>query len=446
MTGLTSERDGIMNAAVIERIKEAGIVGAGGAGFPAYVKMAGAAEIALVNAAECEPLLHKDKELLHHRLDDVLKGLRTLMHSVGAARAIIGIKEKHQGLIDTLRARIDGGVEVIPVRDFYPAGDEITLIHETTGRVVQAGALPGSVGVVVNNVETLYNIGREQPVISKFVNIAGEVARPVTVEVPIGISFQEVLDFTGPLLAGYAVVEGGPMMGRLVKDLGQTVTKTTAALLVLPVDHILVRRLSGLGRQNEVNRIGKAACDQCVLCTELCPRYLLGHPIQPHKAMRSLIFANAEKTPELHTLYCCECNLCSLISCPEGLSPSMVCVDNKRRARADNLVFTGKLDNGVHPMQAFRRTPSKKLKSMLDLNRYTDKGPLTDFDYSPSQLKVQLRQHIGKPAVPLVAVGERVERGQKIATVGNELGCEIHAPATGRIAAVNDHWIGLSLA
>lgn len=442
---MTSPGNGIMETALIDRIKEAGIVGAGGAGFPAYVKMTGTAEIALVNAAECEPLLHKDKELLHHKLDYVLKGLRTLMHGVGAARGIIGIKEKHHGLIETLRARIADGIEVIPVRDFYPAGDEITLIFETTGRVVQAGALPGSAGVVVNNVETLYNIGREQPVISKFLNIAGEVARPVTVEVPIGISFQEVIDFAGPLLSSYAVVEGGPMMGRLAKDLSQTVTKTTAALIVLPVDHILIKRLSGLNRQDEVNRIGKAACDQCVLCTELCPRYLLGHPIQPHKAMRSLLFSQEEKRPELYTLYCCECNLCSLISCPEGLSPSMVCVDNKRRARAENLTFTGRLDNGVHPMQAYRRTPSKKLKSMLDLNRYTDKGPLTEFDYSPSRLQVQLRQHIGKPAVPLVTVGEQVERGRKIATVGNDLGCEIHAPAAGRISEITDQWIGLTL-
>lgn len=434
-----------MNAGLVEQIKEAGIVGAGGAGFPAYVKVSGTAEIALINAAECEPLLHKDKELLHHRLDDVLKGLRTLMDSVGATRGIIGIKEKHHSLIEILRSQIDDDMEVIPVRDFYPAGDEITLIYETTGRVVQAGALPGSVGIVVNNVETLYNIGKGKAVVSKFLNIVGEVARPVTVEVPIGISFQEVLDFAGPLLDDYAVIEGGPMMGKLIADLTLPVTKTTAGLIVLPKDHILIQRLSNLNRQDVVNRIGKAACDQCVLCTELCPRYLLGHPIQPHKAMRSLIFTYEGKNPELHTLYCCECNLCSLISCPEGLAPSMVCISNKREARAQNLSYAGKLDNGVHPMQAFRRTPSKKLKTMLDLNRYTDVGPLVDFDYRPSRLKILLRQHIGKAAAPLVTVGEQVELGQKLATVGKELGCEIHAPATGKITEVNDHWIELSM-
>jgi Na+-translocating ferredoxin:NAD+ oxidoreductase RnfC subunit len=434
----------MMQNEIVAHMKEAGIVGAGGAGFPAYVKLSAKAEIALVNAAECEPLLHKDKELLQHRLDKVLLGLRTVMTNVGAKRGIIGIKEKHHALIATLREKIDGDIEVIPVRDFYPAGDEITLIFETTGRVVQAGTLPGSQGVVVNNVETLYNIGSGKPVISKFMNVTGEVARPVSMEVPIGISFQEVLDFAGPRLDHYIVVEGGPMMGRLVHDLSQPVTKTTAALIVLPVDHILIKRLSGLQRQKEVDRIGKAACDQCMICTELCPRYLLGHPIQPHKAMRSLLFTHEERRPELHTLYCCECNLCSFISCPEGLSPSMVCISNKREAKRQQLSYSGPIDNGVHPLQAYRRTPSKKLKTMLDLSRYADIGPLVDFTYSPSHVKVLLQQHIGKPAVPVIAIGEQVKTGQKLATVGQDLGAEIHAPTNGTVTDITEKWIGLA--
>ncbi len=433
-----------MQKEIVAHMKEAGIVGAGGAGFPAHVKLSAVAEIVLVNAAECEPLLHKDKELLHHQLPEVLRGLRTVMTSVGAKRGIIGIKEKHHALIDGLRGKIDDDIEVIPVRDFYPAGDEITLIYETTGRVVQAGALPGSRGVVVNNVETLYNIGCGNPVISKFLTITGEVTRPVSVEVPIGISFQEVIDFSGPKFEHYVVVEGGPMMGRIVHDLSQPVSKTTAALIVLPTDHILIKRLSALQRQKEVDRIGKAACDQCMICTELCPRYLLGHPIQPHKAMRSLLFTDEGKEPEPHTLYCCECNLCSFISCPEGLSPSMVCIDNKRKARSQQFSYSGIIDNGVHPLHAYRRTPSKKLKTMLDLNRYNDIGPLVDFTYTPSHLKVLLRQHVGKPATPIIEIGEQVKVGQKLATVGQDLGSEIHAPTTGTVKEITEQWIGLA--
>lgn len=434
-----------MDENAVARVKEAGIVGAGGAGFPTYVKLSSPAEIVLVNAAECEPLLHKDKELLSRRTEQFFTGLQFLMAQVGAPKAIIGIKEKHLKLIAYLEKQLVEGVEVIPVQDFYPAGDEITLIYETTGRVVEAGSLPGSQGVVVNNVETIYNLGAGVPVTSKFLNVTGEVANPVTIEVPIGISFQELIDFAKPTIKDYVVVEGGPMMGTLVTDFNKPVTKTTAALIILPVEHILVKKMRINADQKRVDRIGRAACDQCSICTELCPRYLLGHPIQPHLAMRSLLFAGGERIPELHTNYCCECNLCSFIACPEGLSPSMVCVDNKQRARQLKLTYEGKLDGHVHPMRDYRKTPSKKLKIMLDLKRYRDVGPLVDFTYQARILKVGLQQHIGQPATAIVKVGESVEARQKIGTVGQNLGCEIHAPARGVVKEVTDQFIVLDL-
>lgn len=434
-----------MKESVVQKVKDAGVVGAGGAGFPTYVKLSTPAEIVLVNAAECEPLLHKDKELLSKRSEQFFKGLQLLMEQVGAERGIIGIKDKHRELIDTLQQQLIDKVDIVPVQDFYPAGDEITLIYETTGRVVEAGSLPGSQGVAVNNVETICNLGTDQPVTSKFLNFAGEVENPVTVEVPIGVSFQELIDFAKPTIADYAVIEGGPMMGKLVTDFSQPVTKTTAALIVLPKEHILVSKFKTLSSQKQVDRIGKAACDQCLLCTELCPRFLLGHPIQPHLAMRSLLFTGSRKTPELHTHYCCECNLCSFISCPEGLSPSMVCIDNKRRARQLQLSYEGRLDSGVHPMRAYRKTPSKKLKIMLDLKRYRDVGPLVDFTHQPKMLKVALQQHIGQPATSIVNVGDLLERGQKIATVGEGLGCELHAPGNGVVKEVTDQYIVMSV-
>lgn len=427
------------------RVKEAGIVGAGGAGFPTYVKLSSPAEIVLVNAAECEPLLHKDKELLSKRSGLFFTGLQFLMEQVGAEKAIIGIKEKHSQLIEQLRSQLTENIEIIPVEDFYPAGDEITLIYETTGRVVAAGSLPGSQGIIVNNVETICNICAALPVTSKFLNVTGAVANPVTIEVPIGISFQELIDFAKPTIGEYAVIEGGPMMGKLTTDLSQPVTKTTAALIILPKEHVLVRRLNGLANQNQVNRIGKAACDQCMQCTDLCPRYLLGHPVQAHVAMRSLLFSGEGQTPQTHTGYCCECNLCSFVACPENLSPSQVCIDNKHRARDEQLEYAGTLSKGVHPMREFRKTPSKKLKSMLDLNRFEDLGPLVNFPYQPLTLKVGLRQHIGHQADPIVKVGDTVSKGQKIASVGSALGCEVHAPLNAVVSEVHEQYITLAV-
>jgi Na+-translocating ferredoxin:NAD+ oxidoreductase RnfC subunit len=208
-------------------IKEKGVVGAGGAGFPTYVKFSSEAEILIVNAAECEPLLHKDMEILLRRTDDFLRGLSIAAKLTSAQKVIIGIKKKHDDVISHLETRLPGSVEISPVKDFYPAGDEITLIYETTGRVVAPGKLPITQNVIVSNVETLYNLAKDGPVTTKFLNIVGEVQNPVTVEVPIGTPIGEVLEIARPMLERFQLVVGGPMMGRIAENLEEPVTKTT---------------------------------------------------------------------------------------------------------------------------------------------------------------------------------------------------------------------------
>ena len=123
-----------MAQVTLDSIAEAGVVGAGGAGFPTHVKLAGKADTVLLNAAECEPLLHKDKEVLREYLDAAIEGLAAAMRLVGADRAIVGIKEKYQDVIDLLRARLPRGMEVCPLRDAYPAGDEFILVYDTLDR------------------------------------------------------------------------------------------------------------------------------------------------------------------------------------------------------------------------------------------------------------------------------------------------------------------------
>ena len=153
-----------MTLAAIEAL---GVVGAGGAGFPAHVKLDSRPDTILVNAAECEPLLHKDMEILRHHPGEVLRGLAAAMEVTGAGRGIIGIKGKHEQEIALLRPLLPSCVSVARLEDVYPAGDEITLIQMATGRLVQPGALPVTVGCVVQNVETLYNIGAGSPVVVK---------------------------------------------------------------------------------------------------------------------------------------------------------------------------------------------------------------------------------------------------------------------------------------
>jgi cobalamin reductase len=425
-------------------IKEYGIVGAGGAGFPTYVKMGSPAEILMVNAAECEPLLHKDKEILAIHTDRFFDGLEICRELVGAKRCIIGIKKKYTDLIQRLQACCSLTNEIFPLEDFYPAGDEITLIYETTGRVVAAGELPITQGIVVQNVETILNVGNQRPVTTKFLTIAGDVRNPVTLEVPVGTAFRHILQQAGPLSPSFDVLVGGPMMGRLADSLDEPVTKTTGGLIVLPSEHELAVRYKTAASGRRVTTIGKSACDQCAMCTDLCPRYLLGHPIQPHRTMRSLMFSSDifEADPvAAHNLFCCECNLCSLISCPEGLYPAQACVLNKRALMKEKVRYGGEADNGVHPLIAYRRTPMKKIMARLGLARFNNNGPLVDCQFEPDQFQVLLRQHIGAPATPLVKAGDEVAPAQKIATVGDRLGAEIHSPAAGIVSVVTEHHI-----
>jgi len=427
-----------------EDIKECGIVGAGGAGFPTYVKLASATEIFIVNAAECEPLLHKDKELLLRKSDLFFRGLRECVRLTGAEKCIIGIKAKFANLVAHLRSCCDDNIELFPLKDFYPAGDEITLIYETTGRVVAAGELPISQGVIVSNVETIYNVALQSPVVTKFLTVGGDVENPMTVEVPIGIPFREVLEAARPIPMQYDVIVGGPMMGVIAESPDQPVTKTTGGLIVFAKDHPYIQRIKRANSSKAVHLIGKSACDQCTMCTERCPRYLLGHPIQPHKSMRTLLFSNGvpEATNQTaHNLFCCECNLCTLISCPEDLYPAQVCIANKQALLNSKIRYSGTQFNQAHKLIEYRKTPINKIMQKLNLNRFPNRGSLVDYDWKPKQLTVMLRQHIGAPAEPVVAVNDNVSKKQKIASVGRNMGAEIHTPLAGRVSSITSEYI-----
>ncbi|MBC7352581.1 MAG: SLBB domain-containing protein, partial [Thermogutta sp.] len=320
----------------VEHIFEAGVVGAGGAGFPTHVKLSARADTVLINAAECEPLLHKDKEILRDYTETVLEGLQIAMQLVGAERGVIGIKGKYHDVIEKLERMIPPRVEIVPLPDAYPSGDEFILVYEALGRIIPPGGIPLHVGAVVINVETAFNVAQaaSQPVVEKYLTIAGAVREPVTLRVPVGVTLAECLE-----LAGGATVEnpqlmvGGVMMGYLEENHQALVDKTTGGVIVLPHDHIVIRRRRQDWKQ--IARIGRSACDQCSFCTELCPRWLLGHPIEPHRAMRSLGFNLVGEANVQGTAFCCECNLCSLYSCPEDLDPKNVCAQNKRRILAE---------------------------------------------------------------------------------------------------------------
>jgi Na+-translocating ferredoxin:NAD+ oxidoreductase RnfC subunit len=361
------------------------------------------------------------------------------MERVGASRAVVGVKEKYDGVIRALAAEVPNDVEVHPLRDTYPAGDEFVLVYDVTGRVIPPGGLPLDVGVLVQNVETLVNLGLARPVTHKYLTVAGAVARPCTLRVPVGVSLGEVVAAAaGPTVPRSAMLVGGAMMGRLASGPDEPVTKTTGGVLVLGEDHPLVARYRA--PWTAIERIGRSACDQCSFCTELCPRYLLGHPIEPHRAMRALGFGLDKEPNILGTLSCCECNLCSLFACPEALDPKNVCVQDKAVVRAKGLRWTGDPASiRPHPLFEERRIPMRRLVLRLGLKGFRNEGPLVDEELRPRRVVLPLKQHAGAPSLPVVRPGERVEVGDPVARrPAGGLGADLHASIAGRVLSTDD--------
>lgn len=435
----------------VKQIRKAGIVGSGGAGFPTYVKANSQAEIVILNAAECEPLLRKDQIIMEFFTEEVINGIKLLMKSVGAKKGIIGIKKKHEKLIEKLEreCRKEENISVFKLGDFYPAGDEFCLVYETTKRIIPPGEIPLSVGCVVNNVETVYNISlsNKTPVVEKFITVTGAVKKPSTIKVPIGISYKEAIEFCqGTTVKNPVGIDGGPMMGKVITDLETQVTKTSAGIIVLAADHPLIKKKTQGVEQ--FSRIGKSACDQCSFCTEFCPRYLLGHSVQPHRSMRSLLFNPKEsKIHNEYSLLCCECSLCSLYSCPENLNPKEVCVKSKNNLREMKIGIKNSAVSQIkpkepHPLREFRKVPVKKLIKKLGLSDYDKPAPYSNFDYKPEKVKILLSQHIGVSTKPIVKKGDAVKKGQIIADVEEkELGCPVHSSIDGTVGEVNFKYI-----
>ena len=426
-----------------EHIKDAGVVGAGGAGFPAHVKAASRVDIVLANGAECEPLIHKDYELMVHHADRVVHGIGLMMESTGAKQGIIGIKSKNKPAIEAFESAIRGTpVTLHELGDFYPSGDEYILVYEATKRLIPPQGIPLQVGVVVSNVETLYNISRakeDKPVTEKFITVAGAVKHPVSFVAPVGMSYGDAIEAAGGATAPeFAVFVGGIMMGKLETNLDLPITKTTAGLVVLPVEHTLVQRKSQ--PEKSMHRIGKSACDQCSYCTELCPRYMLGYDVQPHKVMRSLGFTQTgEAIWNQYAALCCSCGLCTLYACPEALFPKEACDKSKRDMKEQGIKWSGKTGVEPHPMYEGRRTPLKQLMKRLGVTEYDHASEFTASDLRPKRVEIPLTQHTGVPSQPIVRVGEMVKKGQCIGDIQDaQLGARVHASIDGVVRSVGD--------
>lgn len=437
-----------MNITELSKIlKESGVVGAGGAGFPCYAKLNSKADTILLNCAECEPLLKLHRQVMETYAFEILTALNTVKAAVGADRVIIAIKPSYKKAVAAVNSIIGDfeGFEVGLLPEVYPAGDEVVTIYETTGRVVPPGKLPIEVGVTVFNVETMLNLYNATQngdgVTEKFITVTGAVKNPVTLKVPLGITVKEAISLAGgAVIDEYALINGGPMTGSIVGE-NDVITKTSNAILVLPPDQYVIKK-----RQNNLSislKRAMSACCQCRMCTDLCPRNLLGHPIEPHKFMRNISSGKSNDTaPYLGTFFCSGCGLCEMYSCFQGLNPRSLMGKVKGALKSSGVTVPPAIADDINSARQGRYILKSRLTARLGLTDYNHPAPLDGTEYSPKKVKLLLGQHIGKPATAVVNKGDAVTKGDVIALGDNDaLSVNIHASINGTVTDVNDKFI-----
>jgi len=435
--------------AFITAVREAGIVGEGGAGFPAHVKYAASADTVIANGCECEPLLHTDWRHMAHHARDIARALAGLASATGAQRGIFALKSKQRALIPLVREACGSfGLEMALLDDFYPAGDEQILVRELTGRSAPPLGIPLHVGCIVANVGTLLSVDAAvqhgRPVTHKRLTVTGEVQRPGIVRAPLGAAMSACLAVAGGALVKDAVfVLGGPMMGRVVVGEQalerEVVTKTSGGLIVLPGGHPL--HLNAVQSLESMRRRAASACIQCRACSDLCPRMLIGHPFETHNVMRAFgSGAELESEAGKQAHLCCECGVCEQYACPMQLSPRRINQAVKAALRAANVIYDGsrELREELGVWRAWRKIPVQRLAGRLGIARYMPLETPDLGEAAPATVRIPLRQHLGAPAEALIKPGDRVRVGQCIGGIPEKgLGARIHASLDGTVTAVD---------
>lgn len=295
---------------ILNRIKEGGVVGMGGAGFPTHVKLApkdpSKIEYILVNGAECEPYITSDYRRMIEEPEKVVKGLQVILTLFDSAKGYICIEDNKPDCIAKMKELIKDidRIEVKEMMTKYPQGGERTLIYAATGREINSTMLPADVGCVVDNVETVISVYKAvilgRPVNSRVVTVTGDgIKEPKNLLVLAGTDMSELVDAAGGLKAKIAkAISGGPMMGFALYDLHVPCTKTTSAFLFLEHDAV-----------SEAQEI-QTACINCGRCVSVCPGHVL--PARLAKLAERGDMAGFEA---LDGMECCECGCCSYI-CP----------------------------------------------------------------------------------------------------------------------------------
>jgi electron transport complex protein RnfC len=308
--GFGTDRDpGALSKEEIRNIvKEAGIVGLGGAGFPTHVKLTpkddSKIEYVIVNGAECEPYLTSDYRMMLEEPESLVAGLKIILQLFDNAKGVIGIENNKPEAISKLSALVkdEPRITVCPLKTKYPQGGERSLIYAVTGRKINSSMLPADVGCIVNNVDTvisIYNaVAKTTPLIRRIITVTGDaVTKPQNYSVRTGTSYTELIEASGGFKTEpEKVISGGPMMGQALFNMNIPVTKTSSALTAMTKDEVAVH--------------APTACIRCGRCINVCPSNVI-----PQMMMEAAEHNDVEKFEKLDGMECCECGCCSYI-CP----------------------------------------------------------------------------------------------------------------------------------
>lgn len=433
---------------IVDILKKNGIAGAGGAGFPSYAKLSEKADTIILNCAECEPLFKQHRQLLETYAFEILSTLEILRAAMNAVEFIVAVKGSYKDTVDALNSYIQdfksGRIHLLG--EFYPTGDEVITIYETTNKVVPPGGLPIDVGAVVFNVETVFNmynaITYDEPVMYKYLTVAGEVKKPQALKVPLGMEFSEIIKLCGGETHPDTVyINGGPMTGKLASK-KDVVTKTTNGILVMPKDHYIVQKR--VQRTSVSIKRAMSSCCQCRTCTDLCSRNLIGHPIKPHAFMASVAAKSSLNIKAvLDSAYCSGCGLCEMYSCPQGLNPKTLIQECKIALKEQGVKFEKLENKEVNDFRKHRKVSERRLTARLGLEKYDVPAPLSEEIPKVKRLRIPMQQSIGAPAVPVVKKGQHVKRGECIGKEGNGLSIPVFSPLDGTVINVSETTVTL---
>ena len=308
--GLGADRDPakLSKQEIRDIVKEAGIVGLGGAGFPTHVKLApkdeSKIEYILVNGAECEPYLTSDYRLMMEEPEKLVGGLKVILQLFDNAKGVIGIENNKPEAIKKLQELVkdEARIEVCPLQTKYPQGGERSLIYAVTGRKVNSSMLPADAGCIVDNVDTVisvYNaVCKTTPLMRRVVTVTGDaITNPQNFQVKIGTNMQELIEAAGGFKTEpEKLIAGGPMMGMALFGTDIPITKTNSALLCMSKD--------------EVAANAETPCIRCGKCVSVCPSHIV-----PVKMMKAALKGDCEAFEKVGGMECMECGSCTFI-CP----------------------------------------------------------------------------------------------------------------------------------